>query len=93
MGFLKSIIDIVLTPINLLVDGLFPNMSNAISSFNTMLNSYVGNSLSWFFSFVPPITKSILLIALTFLIGYYTFIWSYSLIIKLWNVIQKIKLW
>ena len=93
LKFLSSIVSIVLSPIDSLLTNLFPNMASAISSFNTMLTSYVGNSLTWFFSLIPPITRGLLLTALTFLIGYYAFIWSYSLIIKVWSIIQKIKLW
>ena len=93
LSFLSKIASIILSPIDSLISNLFPDMAVALNSFNTMLNSYVGNSLTWFFSLIPPITRSLLLIALTFLIGYYSFIWTYSLLIKVWSIIQKIKVW
>ena len=57
-GFLKMLISVVnlfLTPINLLFENLFPNMTNAITQFNTFVNTYVGGTLSYFFSILPPI--------------------------------------
>ena len=58
LGLAKKLISIVLTPINLLVANLFPNMASAIGTFNTFVNTYIGSSLSYFFSLFPPIFKS-----------------------------------
>ena len=74
LGLAKKLITIVLTPINLLVANLFPNMANAITTFNTFVNTYIGGSLSYFFSLLPPTFRSLLVLWFTFVIGYYSFI-------------------
>lgn len=93
LSMATSIVNLVLTPINSLVLALFPDMSLAITNFTNTINTYVGGSLAFVSQFIPPLTKSLLLFWLTFLIAYYGFIWSYTLIIKIYNVIQKIKFW
>lgn len=94
LNVITGLINIVLLPINALVENLFPSsISSAIANFNTFLNQYVGGSIGWFSHLLPPIFKSLVGIALTFMIGYFTFVWSYTAIVKIWNVIQKIKFW
>lgn len=99
-GILKGILKVItkllsifLLPINLLVNQLFPNMSTAIGHFNTFVNTYLGSTLSFFFSILPPIFRSIIFIWLTFLISYYTIYYSYLAIVKIFDLIQKIKFW
>lgn len=93
LNMVSWVVNLVLTPINLLIDGLFPDMSNAISNFNNMVNTYIGGAVNWCTTLIPPLTKNMLIIGITFLITYYGVIWSYTLILKLYNVIQKIKFW
>lgn len=95
-GILKvitTLLNVFLLPINLLVDSLFPDMTEAISHFNNFVTTYLGSPLSYFFNLLPPIFKSIVLLWLTFLVSYYTIYYSYLGIIKIWSVIQKIKFW
>lgn len=93
MTLITSILNIVLLPINLLIENIFPDMSSAISTFTTFVNTYVGGSIGYFSSILPPITRSIIALWLGFIVVYYSVSWSYTLIIKIYNVIQKIKFW
>lgn len=93
LNLVTLVLNIILLPINSLIANLFPDMTTSINQFTSFLSGYVGGSLSYFFSIMPPITRSIILLWLTFLIVYYGVVWSYSLIVKLWNVIQRIKFW
>lgn len=94
LSVLTGLINIILLPINALVEALFPNsIINAIGNFNTFVSTYLGGALGWFGNLFPPIFKSLVVIALTFMIGYFTFVWTYTAIVKIWNVIQKIKFW
>ena len=93
MKIVTSALDIVLLPVNALIKNIFPDMSNAINTFTTFVNTYIGGTLGYFFSILPPISRSIIILWFTFLITYYGVVWSYSLIVKIWNVIQKIKFW
>lgn len=93
LNLLSSVISLVLTPINLLIENLFPSMSNAISTFNTFVTRYVGGTLAYFFSLLPPIFRGLLVTWFTFVIAYYGVIYTYLGIKKLWEVIQRIKFW
>lgn len=93
MKIVTSALDIVLLPVNSLIQNIFPDMSNAIGNFNNFVSTYIGGTLGYFFSILPPITRGIIILWFTFLITYYGIVWSYSLITKIWNVIQKIKFW
>lgn len=93
LNILMKIIDIVLTPLNLLFDNVFPDVSSMISTFNTFINTYIGNSLSFFFSLLPPIFRGLLVLFITFVIAYYGIYYTYVAIKKIFDIIQKIKLW
>lgn len=93
MSLVTSIINVVLLPINALIGNIFPDFSSAISQFNSFVQTYVGGSISYFASILPPITRNIIGIWLTFLVVYYGVVWSYTLVVKIYNVIQKIKFW
>lgn len=93
LNVIMSILNVFLYPINALFENLFPDMTNAIGTFNTFVNDYVGGTLTYFFSILPPIFRSLLIIWLTFLISYFTIYYTYHGLIKIWGVIQKIKFW
>lgn len=99
-GILKGILKVItkllslfLLPINLLINQLFPDMTTSIQHFNTFVSTYLGSTLSFFFSILPPIFRSTLFIWLTFVIAYYTIYYSYLAIVKIFDLIQKIKFW
>lgn len=93
LNILMKVIDIVLTPLNLLFDNLFPNVGSMISTFNTFVTTYIGGTLSYFFSILPPIFRGLLVTFLTFVIAYYGVYYTYLAIKKIFDVIQKVKLW
>lgn len=93
LNILMKVIDIVLTPLNLLFDNVFPDVGNMISTFSTFVTRYVGGSLSYFFSLLPPIFKGLLITFITFVIAYYGIYYTYLAIKKIFDIIQKIKLW
>lgn len=95
-GILKVItklLSLFLLPVNALINQLFPDMAAAINHFNNFVSTYIGSTLSFFFSILPPIFRSIIFIWLTFLISYYTIYYTYLAIVKIFDLIQKIKFW
>lgn len=95
-GILKmilAILNIVLLPINALIENIFPNMASAITNFTNFLNNVIGNNLVYFFHILPPIFRSTLVIWFTFVIAYYGIYYTYLGILKIWAIIQKIKFW
>lgn len=93
LNALTGVVSFLLTPLNLLVANLFPDMSSTIATFNNFVDTYFGNNLTYFFSMFPPIFKSLLVLFITFSIGYYTVHFTYTALVKIFNVIQKVKFW
>lgn len=93
LNVITSLLNIFLLPINALIENLFPDMSSAIDTFNNFISKYVGGTLSYFFSILPPIFRGLLVIWFTFVVAYYSVYYTYLGVIKIWNVIQKIKFW
>lgn len=95
-GILKMImklLNIFLIPINALIENLFPDMANAIQTFNNFITNVLGNNLVFFFQLLPPIFRGLLFIWFTFVIAYYSIYYTYKGILKIWDIIQKIKFW
>lgn len=95
-GLLKLLImvlNIVLLPINTLIENVFPSMSSAIQTFNNFINNVLGTNMVYFFQLLPPIFRSLLVTWFTFVIAYYTIYYTYLAILKIWAIIQKIKFW
>lgn len=88
-----SFLNIILYPLNTLITQIFPDVSNVVSTFTTFCNTFLTGSLAFFGGFIPPMTKGIVILWLTFLIGYYPGVWLWNATIKVFNVIQKIKFW
>lgn len=95
-GILKMILkvlNIVLLPINTLIENIFPDMTSAIQNFTNFVNNVLGTNLAFFFRLLPPIFRTLLITWFTFVVAYYTIYYTYIGILKIWNIIQKIKFW
>lgn len=95
-GILKIILKLLgifLTPIDALIGNIFPDMASAIQTFNNFVNNTLGNNLVFFFHLLPPIFRGLLVIWFTFVVAYYTIYYTYLAIIKVLDIIQKIKFW
>ena len=90
---LNSLIDLVLTPLNILVSNIFPDFSQMIGSFATAVDTYFGNGLAYFFSMLPGVTRYVVLLYLSMLVGYYSVSINAFAVTKIWALIQKIKVW
>lgn len=94
--FFKIIVgltNLILTPINLLVSNLFPDLSLVIAKFNYAIDTYLGNGFTWFWSIIPTNCKTIITIYLTILISYYTLSLTVHAILKVYTIIKNIKIW
>lgn len=90
---ISSLLNILLLPINLLFENLFPDLSTYIGTFNTFVETYLGGSLGYFGSMFPPIFKGLLVAWFSYVATYYSVRFIYNNSIKLFNVIQKLKFW
>ena len=93
LKMLLAILNIVLLPINALIENIFPSMANAIQTFTDFINNVLGNNMVFFFHLLPPIFRGLLITWFTFVISYYSIYYTYKGILKIWEIIQKIIFW
>lgn len=93
LNFIKSLTSIILTPIDLLISGLFPNFSTQIGIFNNVVTQYVGNGLNYFSTLIPPGTKTLIIIYLTFLLALFGISLSLHAILRILKIVKNIKMW
>ena len=93
LKLLLMILNIVLLPINTLIENVFPDMASAIQTFNNFISNVLGNNMVFFFHLLPPIFRTLLFTWFTFVISYYSIYYTYKAILKIWEIIQKIKFW
>lgn len=87
------LVNIVLAPINALVEGLFPDFSNLVNSFTEFLNQFFTPALNWFFSILPPNCQTLILLWLIFLVSFITITISVHTIMKVYTIIKNMKIW
>lgn len=93
LNFLIAVANIFLTPINTIISNNFPNVSSLISTFTNAVNNYLGNGISYFFSILPPNTRTLVLLYITFLIAFYTISFLVHAVIKIIEIIKAVKIW
>lgn len=87
-----AIANVFLAPVNLAIVNLIPSVSDMINTFTQGVALLFTNSMSWFFYMIPPNTKVVIGIYLTFMLGYYTLSWALHGIVWLLKVIKKLPL-
>lgn len=90
---ISGLANVILAPVNLLVAGLVPDTARLINTFTTAVNTFIGDGLNYFFSMLPPNCKTFILLYLTFLVAYYSISISVHAILKVYKIIQNIKIW
>lgn len=92
-NIMKTLAQGLLLPINAIVANAFPSFSELISTFNYVLNNYLGRGLSYFFNILPVHTRHLILLYLTILITYYTISFTVHAILKVFTILKNIKVW
>lgn len=88
-----GIANIFLAPANSIVTNLFPDFSNLVSTFTTFINTYIGNGVLYFFSILPPNTKTFIILYLYLLVILYTASLAIHVLIKVIEIIKAVKIW
>ena len=92
INLLATVIQLICWPVNQLITATLPNISDKISQVTTILNNIFG-SITWGLGLLPPIVVETLLFIVTIEIAKHTIYISTHTLIKVWNVLQKIKFW
>lgn len=91
-SILANLLSVICWPINQLITTALPDLSEKITYITNNLNS-VFSGLSWAVSILPPVIVSSLLFILTLEVAKHTIFTSTHALLKVWNLIQKIKFW
>ena len=92
INILATLVQIVCLPINAVITSALPNLSNTITQVINSINSAF-TGMGWALSILPtPVIAS-----LTFILGceiakHTIYVSTYALI-KIFNILQKLKLW
>lgn len=92
IDILATLIQLVLLPLNQMISSAMPSISNQITSTASTLVSLFSN-LGWAIGLIPNSLKLILSFIIVVEIAKYNIYILTHGIIKVWNVIQKIKFW
>lgn len=92
LNLVASIIQVVLIPLNLIFTNVLPNLTSQINQVTNGI-SELFTGIGWALGLLPPGILPVLIFVITIEICKHT-IWANAhAIIKVWNVLQKIKFW
>lgn len=92
LNMLATIIQIVLLPLNLTITALLPDVSVKILEVADMFSN-VFKSMNWALSLVPQSIINTLMFFITCEIAKHGIYIGTHVVIKLWNLFQKLKFW
>ena len=92
IGMLATVLQIVAAPLNAVITSTLPDLSAKIVEVTSMLSS-VFSSISWALGLVPPVLLQTILFIILVEIAKHTIYISTHTLIKVWNLLQKIKFW
>lgn len=90
---ITSVVNALLYFPNQIISNVFPDFSQIISTFNYVLDNYIGNGVAYFFSILPPVCRSIVLLYLALLVAYYTTSATLHAVLKVYTIIKNVKFW
>ncbi len=92
LNMVATVIQLICWPINAVITSTLPDISDKILSVTNTLNT-VFDSLTWPLGLIPPAVVEVLLFIVLVEIAKHTIFLSTHTLIKVWNVLQKIKFW
>jgi hypothetical protein len=92
INMIASVIQIIVWPINQIIVNVMPDVSDKILVVTNTLNT-VFDAITWGLGLLPSFLVETLLFIVTIEIAKHTIFTSTHMLIKVWNVFQKIKFW
>lgn len=92
MNLLATVIQIIVWPINQLIVATMPDLSSKIQEVSNTIST-VFDSIGWALGLIPDSLLATLIFILTIEIAKHTIFTSTHALIKVWNVLEKIKFW
>lgn len=92
INLLATVIQIICWPVNQIITSALPDISSKLLEVSNSFNN-IFDSITWALGLLPQSIIEILLFILTIEIAKHTIFKSTHMLIKVWNVLQKIKFW
>lgn len=93
MVLIQGLISIVLAPIDAILIALFPDITSFINIYEMVIQTYIAPTVSFVYSILPPLTRSLVLLYCSFMVVLGTALISYHAFTYIYRLIQKIKFW
>lgn len=87
------LVSIICVPIDIILQGLFPDLELYLGKVTQVLESYVVPFSGYFVSILPPITRNLIGVYLIFVVGLGAALLTYHSIVLIVKLIGKIKFW
>lgn len=92
LDLLASIVQLIMWPLNQVIVVAFPNISDrVVETSNNLANMFDG--MAWAIGLIPEPVRLILITILGIEIAKHSIYFTTHVIVKLWNVVQKLKFW
>lgn len=92
INMLATIIQIIVWPINAVITAVLPDISTQITQVTNVFST-VFDCITWSLGLIPMPIIVVLTFVLTCEIAKHTIFRSTHALVKVWNVLQKIKFW
>ena len=93
LKFILVIVDSIMTPINVLLSTLFPNINSYLGRFIYVLEHFIVNFSYYFLSILPVNTRWLVITYLQFLVSYYTIYGVVWVVYAVFKLIKNLKIW
>lgn len=92
INLLATVIQIIVWPINTIIVNTLPDLTSKITLVTNGINQLF-NGIGWALGLLPPTILATLVFIISVEIAKHTIYLSTHTLIKVWNILQKIKFW
>lgn len=92
LNLLATLLQIILAPLNVLISGALPDISSKIVEVTKTITNMFSN-ITWALGIIPTPVITALLFIITLEIAKHSIYVLTHMLLKVWEVIQKIKFW
>ena len=92
INLLATVIQLICWPVNAVITTALPDISSKLLEVSNSLNNLF-DSMTWALGLLPQSLIEVLLFILTIEIAKHTIFKSTYMLLRVWNVFQKIKFW
>lgn len=92
INLVATLVQVIMSPINAIITSALPDLSSKVLQVTNGIPTIIGY-LSYGLGLLPPGIITVLLFILAVEIAKHTIFTSTHVLLKVWNIIQKIKFW